>query len=136
MIIDNASTHTPLQAIDHAMKHNLDVMAEPANTSHLVQPNDKIYNLLKDIIGEKAEAIHWLTNEMIKKHHLPVLLVYAIKQGFTIKIVKSAWRNASLMPVNIEKIDKNYIIEDGNESLFYSAFNDIRASNYCHAWAK
>ncbi len=117
LIIDNSSTHMPLMAIDIAREHGLGNQTLPANSSHIVQPNDKIYNHLKNKVSEVSMNFHWLTNQTISKRWFPKVLNHAIKAAFTKKVVLDAWEMSSLSPQNIDKIDKDYILIDGNRNV-------------------
>ncbi len=109
LIMDNASFHVDLKSAELCKAAGLELVCLPSNASHILQPNDKFFHLLKNEIAERAEILHWLTGLVISKGKLPILLAQAIPAALTKTNVKAAWAHATCWPIDIKKVDQKYL---------------------------
>ncbi len=60
LILDNHQSHLIPDVIDCAIQTQIELYCEPANTAHLLQPNDQLYHGLKSAMGELAAECGYL----------------------------------------------------------------------------
>ena len=68
LILDNLSSHLTIDVKAKAIENNIHLFFIPANTSHLLQPNDHFFNLLKSKMSDEASMLGLIDNHfMINK---------------------------------------------------------------------
>jgi hypothetical protein len=81
--------------------------------SHLVQPNDKFFHIVKNATSEIAHNLGFLDPDFcVTKERFAKVYYYGEKKSLTEKNVRSAWAKSGSWPIGIERLPKEYIIED------------------------
>ncbi len=101
-----------MQVIRAAVKHLIQLITYPANSTQLLQAGDKLFGYLKNKMSKMATLQRWLSaNFMVNKGNFAILLHQGIL-GLTEKIVLAAWRSSGCHPINKEHLDWKYIIKE------------------------
>ena len=105
-VIDNASCHMSIQAIDLCKKFNIELLALPPNCTWLLQPFDQIFNQLKVALYNVAyENSLLMAGNKIHKNNFVFALKAAIGRAFSTKVVSDAFRITGIFPTNIDILD-------------------------------
>ena len=112
LTMDNSSTHISIAAIDMCIQHQVELYCYPSLASHLVQPNDQFFNVVKNATSEIAHNLGFLDPDFcVNKDKFAKVYYYGEKKALTEKNVKSAWAKSGSWPIGIDRLSKEYIIE-------------------------
>ena len=101
LIMDNCSTHYSRLVIETAIENNIHLLCEPPNTSHLVQPLDKIFGPLKDEFNTLCYSSKVVdAHACINKGNMAVFVNKAQESTWSPSVVKSGWQRTGLHPLD------------------------------------
>ena len=94
---DNAGCHENLELIEFCIDKNVHLYNLPSKTTHLLQPLDKIFGLLKDKIEDVKHETHIVQQKSVKKSQIPMVVRFAINRIST-KQCKTRFRRQVSVP--------------------------------------
>ena len=93
LTLDNHESHLSEKVVHMAIEKNIHILTLPPNTSHLVQPLDKIFGQMKHKFQEITHATSLVsTNVNIGKCELPRVLQQSIDEAWSKHVIKMAFK--------------------------------------------
>ena len=96
LIMDNASIHFSPFLMNLSREHDIDILFLPSNTSHILQPNDQMFGLLKGCMFQELQGLGYITDTtIVRKAQFGVLLKHAYQNAlinskeYTVRMEKS-----------------------------------------------
>ena len=110
LIIDNASPHLSLEAIDYCRKKNIELFAMPPNTSGILQPFDQIFYLLKSAFFEICMTFSLVSaSYIVNKTQFAHILLQAQRQSLLKSTIQTAFRVTGIFPFNPKAVDMSNV---------------------------
>ena len=107
-----------VQVVREAMRQAIELLCFPANSTQSLQPDDKIFNNLKNKMSATASVQRWIQPGFtVKKENFVILLHQGLLQALTTKNVKAAWESSGCYPVSKKHLDWKYIRKDENKGI-------------------
>ena len=111
-VLDNASCHLSVKAINICIKHNIDLLALPPNCTSFLQPFDQVFGLLKSALYSVAhEHSLLIRGTYVHKNNFVFALKAGINRAFNTKVIWDAFRNTGIFPPNVDILNLNEICE-------------------------
>ncbi len=112
------------QAVRAAIKHCIELICYPANSTQALQAADKFFNNLKNKMASTASMTRWISPDFtVRKDNFVKLLHQGILQGLPVTTVKAAWRSSGSYPVSKEHLDWKYITRNEDKGRYISISN-------------
>ena len=108
---DNLSCHNNDELIDFCLSKQIHLFNIPAKSSHLVQPLDKLFGLLKRKIEEKKHDAMLVYQRAITKAKITNIVRFAIS-AIDQEDVKDAFKCSGIYPLDIQAIDSSLLVGD------------------------
>ena len=101
LTLDGHSSRNGFERLRRCMRHNIDVVQAPANTSHVLQPCDKCFNKkFKDSIRETKSELDKMALTNTKTVKLKLMLGVIAHDAITGEDAKRSFRECGLFPLN------------------------------------
>ena len=114
---DNLSSHESLELVEFCVEKNIHLYNLPSKSSHLVQPLDKLFGLLKQKIEDVKHETVIVQQKNTNRSQVPLLVRFAMNRisQFTIR---ESFRDTGLCPLDSSAISKALLVspQDMQES--------------------
>ena len=107
----NLSCHENSELIEFCLSKQINLFNIPPKSSHIVQPLDKLFGLLKDKIEETKHDALLVYQRAINKTKIPVIVRFAIS-AISQDTVRSTFRDSGIYPLDITAIDHSLLVVD------------------------
>ena len=128
---DNLRCHEDFELIEFCASKKIHLINLPVKSSHLLQPLDKVFGLLKTKIEKKKNDALLTNNGLIGKSKVPVLLRLAMND-FKQKTIQEAFRETGLCPLDKKAIDPTLLVGDIYKSSNTTDQTTVRHSQILH----
>ena len=93
LIMDAHSTPVSSGFIDSAKFNNVEVLTIPSKSSHVLQPLDQIFSLLKETYAQTAMFLKYVNGDVLTNtSKFPDLLRFSMEKAWSVHIIKSAFQ--------------------------------------------
>ena len=106
---DNLRCHEDYQLIEFCAEKKIHLINFPAKTSHILQPLDKVFGLLKVKIDQKKDEALLLNQGNISKSKVPILVRFALN-SIKPSTVQQAFADTGVFPLNRSAIDNSLLV--------------------------
>ena len=108
---DNLSCHDNPELIDFCLEKQIHLFNIPAKSSHIVQPLDKLFGLLKKKIAKTKHEAMLVHQQPMNKSKIPTIVRFAIR-SIGQDTVKTAFKETGIFPLDIDAIDDSLLVGD------------------------
>ena len=93
LILDAHSTHVSANFIAQAKANDVEVITIPSKSSHVLQPLDQIFSVLKETFAQTAASLKYVSGDLLTNtSKFPYLLRYSMDKAWSVHMVKAAFQ--------------------------------------------
>ena len=126
---DNLSCHENLDLVEFCLEKNIHLFNLPSKSSHLVQPLDKLFGLLKTKIEEVKHEVVVVQQRNTNRSQVPVLVRFAMNR-ISASTIRDSFRNTGLCPLDHTAIGDSLLLNHQEVAETQTNRSDSHTDNH------
>ena len=106
---DNLSSHESFELVEFCVKHGILLYNFPSKVSHLIQPLDKLFNLVKTKFNQKRADANLMQQQFVSNAKIPVVFRFAMEAVST-NTIQEAFEVTGIYPLNRRAITDDLLV--------------------------